>query len=131
MTPRLIVHLVKGRSLKSLFSSFTKDVLFPTCWLQYGECLDENQPPLDVSAKVKPLNNENVIKIEQDILTIEDCSRKCEESDLCEFYTLYGNDKNRNCQLVGLVYSIDTRQGTPNSQNFAKTNESVDYWSSA
>jgi len=79
----------------------SEDVLFPTCWLQYGECLDENQPPLDVSAKVKPLNNENVIKIEQDILTIEDCSRKCEESDLCEFYTLYGNDKNRNCQLVG------------------------------
>ena len=69
---------------------------------------------------MKPLNNENVIKIEEDILTIEDCSRKCEESDLCEFYTLYGNDKNRNCQLVGWVYSIDTRQGTPYSRTFAK-----------
>ena len=41
-----------------------QQLALPTCWLHHGECLDLNQPPLDITAKTKPLNNENVVKVE-------------------------------------------------------------------
>jgi len=85
----------------TLHSVTCQDLPLPTCWLHYGECLDNNQPPLDVQTKVKPLNNENVIKVEKDIFTIEDCNKKCEESAECAYYTLYKNDLNKNCKIVG------------------------------
>ena len=78
----------------------SQDLELPTCWLHYGECLDQNQPPLNIKDKQKPLNNDNVIAVEKDILTIEDCNRKCEENAQCEYYTLYKNDLNKACQIV-------------------------------
>ena len=91
----------------TLHSVTCQDLPLPTCWLHYGECLDNNQPPLDVQTKVKPLNNENVIKVEKDIFTIEDCNKKCEESAECAYYTLYKNDLNKNCKIVScLLFQI-------------------------
>ena len=84
-----------------LFSLHTVIGSLPKCWTKFGECLDENQPPLDIVAKVKPLNNENVLKAEQDVFTLEDCSRKCEENPDCAYYTLYKSDPNKDCQIVG------------------------------
>ena len=84
----------------SLHTVIGQDLEFPSCWIHYGECLDQNQPPLDVKSKVKPLNNENVIIAIDDILTIEDCSKECENYPECQYYTLYKNDLNKDCQLV-------------------------------
>ena len=48
---------------------------FPKCWRHYGECLDNNEPPLNTTFKVKPLNNENVIESFPNINNIDECSR--------------------------------------------------------
>ena len=72
----------------------------PKCWIHYGECLDDNQPPLNIKDIVKPLPNENVIRIEQGVETIEDCKNKREGFSACTYYTLYKNDLNKNCQIV-------------------------------
>ena len=74
---------------------------FPKCWLHYGECLDENQPPLNIQDKVKPLNNENVLGTHKNVQTIEECSRKCEANPDCGYYTLYKSDLNKDCLIVG------------------------------
>ena len=86
--------------LLSALQLATGQLDLPRCWIQYGECLDHNQPPLNIQDIVKPLPNENVIKIEKDVETIEDCKNKCEDVSSCTYYTLYKNDLNKNCQIV-------------------------------
>ena len=82
--------------------SVTAQLDLPKCWIHYGECLDDNQPPLKIQEIVKPLPNDNVIKIEKDVETIEDCKNKCEDVAACTYYTLYKNDLNKNCQIVNI-----------------------------
>ena len=48
---------------------------FPKCWTHYGECLDNNQPPLNTTARVKPHENENVIKTVLILKKMEECLR--------------------------------------------------------
>jgi len=74
---------------------------FPKCWRHYGECLDNNEPPLNTTFKVKPLNNENVIESFPNINNIDECSSKCEEFPSCEYFTVYKSDPNKDCHLVG------------------------------
>jgi len=74
---------------------------FPKCWKHYGECLDDNEPPLNTIDKVKPLNNKNVIQSFPHINNVEDCSSKCEEFPECNYFTVYKSDPNKDCQLVG------------------------------
>ena len=80
--------------------SVTGQLELPKCWIHYGECLDDNQPPLNIKDIVKPLPNENVIWVEKGVETIEDCKNKCEDVSTCTYYTLYKNDLNKNCQIV-------------------------------
>ena len=80
--------------------SVTAQLELPKCWIHYGECLDDNQPPLNIKDIVKPLPNENVIGVEKGVETIEDCKNKCEDVSTCTYYTLYKNDLNKNCQIV-------------------------------
>ena len=92
--------------MKKLFLLFSLHTVinsntFPKCWLHYGECLDENQPPLNIQDKVKPLNNENVLGTHKNVQTIEECSRKCEANSDCGYYTLYKSDLNKDCLIVG------------------------------
>ena len=82
----------------------TAQLDLPKCWVHYGECLDDNQPPLNIQDIVKPLPNDNVIKIEKDVETIEDCKNKCEDVSSCTYYTLYKNDLNKNCQIVPISH---------------------------
>ena len=84
----------------SLLSPLSAQLDLPKCWIHYGECLDDNQPPLNIQDIVKPLPNQNVIKVEKDVETIEDCKNKCEDVPSCTYYTLYKNDLNKNCQIV-------------------------------
>jgi len=79
--------------------SFGQD--FPKCWTHFGECLDNNEPPLNLTSRVKPLNNENVIRSIMNVNSIEDCSSDCESEKECNFFTLYKSDPNKNCHLVG------------------------------
>eukprot|EP00091_Calanus_sinicus_P010668 TRINITY_DN24640_c0_g1_i1.p1 TRINITY_DN24640_c0_g1~~TRINITY_DN24640_c0_g1_i1.p1 ORF type:complete len:113 (-),score=10.22 TRINITY_DN24640_c0_g1_i1:2-340(-) len=73
----------------------------PKCWKHYGECLDDNEPPLNTSHKVKPLNNQNVIQSFPNINGIDDCLSKCEEFPECNYFTVYKPDINKDCHLVG------------------------------
>ena len=47
----------------------------PKCWLKYGECLDLNQPPLDMDGKIKPQVNLNVVAAVKDVPNIDQCLR--------------------------------------------------------
>ena len=100
----LLTMLDKNMELKHFLifylHSATAQLDLPKCWIHYGECLDDNQPPLNIKDIVKPLPNENVIRIEKGVQTIEDCKNKCEDVSTCTFYTLYKDDLNKNCQIV-------------------------------
>eukprot|EP00088_Acartia_fossae_P004818 TRINITY_DN12084_c0_g1_i1.p1 TRINITY_DN12084_c0_g1~~TRINITY_DN12084_c0_g1_i1.p1 ORF type:complete len:493 (-),score=78.87 TRINITY_DN12084_c0_g1_i1:149-1627(-) len=73
----------------------------PKCWKHYGECLDRNEPPLDIENRVKPRENQNVIKTIQNIYTVEQCLKECEKESECNYYTLYRPDVLKDCHLVG------------------------------
>ena len=90
--------------------SVTGQLELPKCWIHYGECLDDNQPPLNIKDIVKPLPNENVIRIEKNVESIEECKNKCEDVSTCTYYTLYKNDLNKNCQIVRTIRNINFDQ---------------------
>merc|ERR1711874_521493 len=73
----------------------------PNAGFTTGSVLMTTSLPLNIKDIVKPLPNENVIRIEKGVQTIEDCKNKCEDVSTCTFYTLYKDDLNKNCQIVG------------------------------
>ena len=47
----------------------------PSCWVRHGECLDLNQPPLDMSGRIKPQINQNVVAAIQNVASLDACMR--------------------------------------------------------
>ena len=47
----------------------------PSCWVRRGECLDLNQPPLDMSGRVKPQINQNVVAAIKNVASLDACMR--------------------------------------------------------
>jgi len=73
----------------------------PKCWIREGECLDLNEPPLDMVDRTKPQLNRNVIAAVKNVANIDMCMSKCELEAECKYFTLYKENLAKDCHLVG------------------------------
>lgn len=56
---------------------------YPNCWIERGECLDNNEPPLREA--VKPQINLNIIGDSiADVASVTDCSEECFDNPHCK-----------------------------------------------
>ena len=76
----------------SIFIFFVPDLVwgagYPECWTRYGECLDNNEPPLRVASTddqvaIKPQINHNVVGDSLPSASLDDCAEKCFDNVEC------------------------------------------------
>lgn len=88
---------------------------YPTCWIRRGECLDNNEPPLQVP--IKPQINHNIIGNSIESASASACAEHCFDHPECRFFTWYdepSSEERRPCHLVGFnlkqaCFALDQR----------------------
>ena len=61
---------------------FPEKIGYPQCWIRYGECLDNNEPPLKEA--VKPQINHNVVgESIFNVTSVDACSEECHDNADC------------------------------------------------